>query len=207
MWLFLKKFLGSLGIYLYIQLRIYSLWSKLYQFMFQKDFRAPIELHSGYSSIVNSMRSGKLYKSDGPRELWDAIGHPEYVQWVINKGEAPMGMDCDEHAIYIVAALNCAIKSGVFVDSTLLDAKLLTISWIDKKGKFGGHNVALLRTRVVTFYPYAYSFMDYGFPSKAKGSINEIVDDVVHRYGGLGAKCIGWSTQDENLKVQKVTWR
>lgn len=205
MWRSVKRFFGVLGVYLYLQLRLYSLWSKLYQNIFQRERRAPLQLHSGYSSIVNTLRRGQLYKNDGPMELWDAIGHPEYVQWVLNTEEqAPMGMDCDEHAIYIAAAIKISVAAGVFLDAALVDANLLTVTWIDGRGEYGGHNAALLYYRGAR---NTFSYMDYGFPSKGKGSIEEVANDIVARYAGSGASCLAWAIHTPNLKVKTVVAR
>lgn len=202
MWRSVKRFFGALGFYLYLKLRIYSFWSTLYRSLFQRDKRAPLQLHSGYSSIVNALRKGELYKSDGPRELWDAIGHPEYVQWVLNNdGKSPMGMDCDEHAIYIAAAIKTSILANVFLDAAIVDSNLLTVAWIDRNGKYGGHNVALLS---YVGAKHTFSYMDYGFPSKPRTSIQAIANDIIARYAGAGAECLGWALQTPELRVQKV---
>lgn len=204
MWHSIKTFFGRLLLFVYAYSRIYSVWSKLYQYLFQRDYRKPLPIHSGFSSIVNTLRGGKLYRFDGLRELGDAISHPEYVQWVVDSGEAPMGMDCDEHAIYIVAAVKMSLQMDAFIDTSVKNAELLTVGWIDRSGGYGGHNVALITSRS---YTTSYSYMDYGFPSKSRASVNEVVADIVHRYGGAGSQSLGWSIQDEKLRVKKVGWK
>ncbi|NDD84284.1 hypothetical protein EBZ38_08445 [bacterium] len=137
-------------------------------------------------------------------ELGDAISHPEYVQWVIDNQKAPMGMDCDEHAVYIVAAIKNSLALNNFLDVSVRDVELLTVCWLNKKGEYEGHNVALITNEN---FSIKYSYMDYGFPSNSRPTVEQLVDDIIHRYGGVGSTSLGWSTQDEKLRVKKVSWK
>jgi hypothetical protein len=204
-WHNLKMIVGRTFSFLYIGSRLMARWSKLYQWVYQRPYRNPVKTFVDFKSLVAELRYGKLYQYDGVREFADAIAHPEYSQWVLNNGWAPMGFDCDDHAIYIVNALQKSLREGTFAEHSLQSAKFMTVMWIDGKGKMGGHNVALLED--LTSAGVSFRYMDYGFPSRSRTSREDVLEDIRSLYAGINSQSLGWALHDENLKLLEVYWR
>lgn len=205
-WYKAKRFFGRLGSFLFIWLRIYSTWSKVYQWLFQRKYRSPLLVLPGFAEITKQLHGGSFYRADGIKELGDAISHPEYSQWVLDHGYAPMGFDCDDHAIYIVAAANKSMALDRWADSSVRSVKFMTVTWIDDKGKLSGHNVALIEYRHSDWWS-TFTYMDYDHPQARRILIEDVLEDIRAKYGGIGAESLGWALHDENLKVLEVHWK
>jgi hypothetical protein len=196
-WRRIKIFFGRLGTYLYLSLGIYGLWSRLYRAVAEWRYRnLEISTYDSYESLVAAVRK-LIWKADSWEQLWDAVSLPQRVEYVLNWQADKRVGDCDEFAIYQVAALNKSLKTGKFIgDFDLEWAAMLTVTWVDKDGKYGGHNVCLLVKDLE--YSSGYAYMDYGMPSKTRNTIREVVIDVLNRYAPAGDLLI-WGVSDENL--------
>lgn len=190
----LKLLVGIVGVYLFLALRLYAIKSWLYRAIFERRYRnIQLSTYQRYEDLVDVIRTLQ-WTADGPKELWDAISSPEKVEYVARYSEDKRAGDCDEFAIYIVATLNRSLAEGKFVgDPTLQGARFMTVTWMDKDGKYGGHNVALLiRDQGM------YSYMDYGMPSTPRHGVKEVVQDVMDRYAPGGTVLV-YGVSTENL--------
>ena len=114
--------------------------------------------------------------------------------------------NCDEFGVYQAAVVNNELADQPQWSSMgLTGASLLTVMWCktgDEVGRFGGlngHNVCLL-----TYDDGQFAYMDYGWPSKKRATIQEVADDVRTRYAGTFLP-IGWAVSNpRSLKVLRA---
>ena len=114
---------------------IRAAWSNLYRLFGPWSAHLPRELPP--ARVVTEM--DKLtYRSDGWRELWDAVGHPCRTQYVLDliaegKPQPPrMAMDCDDFASWAAAVL----------PSDRL-ARVVSLNYIGADGKLHGHAICV----------------------------------------------------------------
>lgn len=187
-----KIFFGRVGIMLYMGLRLYSLWSHIYRFLFEQRFKH-VKL-----TLVSTLRQAhqnvtKLkWTSDSWEQLFDAVSGPGKVEAIISGAEPQPdhGTDCDEFASYLSNVIDNSLVDGTtpLQDSErdLWEATIMSVMWVDASGKYGGHNVCLLEYRgnLTTYFKY----MDYGMPSIPCMTINDVARLVVDRYAPGGTK-------------------
>lgn len=148
--LFFWKVGAIFVLFFVFRLRIYSLWSRLYQRIFHNRFSNPESalyvplseelLPQQAQNLMNLVR----WTADGPRELWDAIGSPHWFQHILRTlqegGKQPSGaVDCDEYSVWAANTVARNFKPHV-----------LSVSWISEvptqkrlSFKGGGHNVCI----------------------------------------------------------------
>jgi hypothetical protein len=201
-WRKIKIFFGRVGTYLYLSSGLYGLWSRIYRTLFEYRYRnLQLTTYERYEDLVAAVRK-LIWKADSWQQLWDAISRPQRVEYVLNWQVDKRVGDCDEFAIYEVATLNKSLKEGVFIgDFDLEWAALLTVTWVDKAGKYGGHNVCLLIKDLE--YSSGYAYMDYGMPSRTRNTIREVVIDVLNRYAPEG-DLLMWGVSSEDLRPMLV---
>lgn len=165
------------------------LWYKLYQFLWERSRRAPLRRFSSLKDLVVYVR-GLKWRPDTWRELFDAVSHPDAVQWRANNDPKSFIGDCDEFAVYQAAVVNNEVGHGMVPIGGVIPpqgweniwyARLLTVMWIKTGGSewegnrkgFGGHNVCLIR-----YTDGKWAYMDYGYPSEPRATVQEVVNDV-----------------------------
>lgn len=197
--------LAALGLKIYLGLGIYKLWSTVHRFFYDRKWK-DVELpeFQRLSQVVEKMREFQ-WKRDGMSELFDAVCSPQKVQAVGFDGSSPHGNDCDEEAIWLSNVItknlgNFHLQSSM--EGRLIGADFFTVTWYELQGRFGGHNVCLLR------FPDGFRYMDYGAPSELCKSIDEVADLVIKRYAGWDSTGHGsqeavrlcWCISSEKLK-------
>jgi hypothetical protein len=175
----------KLACYVFLRWHIYRVKSNVYRSLFEKKLEwYPVAPHRDLEALAATLRKC-IWTADGPKQLWDAISFPGAVQARIDSGDWHIG-DCDEFAIYICAVI---LKSHI---PGVADPKLLTVTWQEKDGTLGGHNVCLMRFPGAPAET-AWGYMDYGMPRRF-ASPHDCVTGILHRYGG--EICLGWSISD-----------
>lgn len=203
----IKRFFVNLGFYLYVQLRIYKYWSKLYRLIWERKYRnVALPVYHDIQQLVNFI-STLTWVADGPKELFDAVSSPQKVEWIGRLGDRKVG-DCDEFAIYITNALSLNKEIGTLQPFAgifpIKEVYFMTVPWAKgRDGKAGGHNVCLIEWALSV--GTGFSYMDYGFPSLARSTIREVVRDVRVQYAGQDDQ-VGYSLHDRDLNVVKVSW-
>jgi hypothetical protein len=86
------------------------------------------------------------WTADGPRELWDAVASPHWVQHCINLRMAAQpqpkgGLDCDEFAEWAALAITSRYMPYC-----------LNVFWKTKGGGFNGHHVCVYMLRGDEYY-------------------------------------------------------
>jgi hypothetical protein len=204
--LWLWKVGASIVLFFVFRLRIYSLWSKVYQAFYHDRYSnpesplyAPIHfdlLSQNAQNLMNLVR----WTADGPRELWDAVGSPHWFQHILRTiqegGKQPSGaVDCDEFAIW---AANVVKKDSA--------PHMLSVSWISenptKKGlrfKGGGHNVCVCRGER-DGKSYFYHIGNWG-RSRNFGDVEGVINDVLVRGNRDKNHLAGWALWTPELKL------
>ncbi len=140
------------------------------------------------------------YRADGPRELWDAVGHPatieHLVRWTTSRraDEPPpaswiaTARDCDDFAQW--AALRM---------SPCYAPELLAVAWVDRVGKPQGHVVCTFKDRPSgTRNGHVGNWgLSIGF-----ASAHDMLESIYRPY--LGNRLIGWSVLSPSLSVLHV---
>lgn len=183
--------------YLYLRLGIYRSWSRLYRHIWERDWiDVAIRPVASFAELVQLVRGGLRYRPDGWRQGMDAISHPARVLAQL-RGEiaAHAGVDCDDYALAIVAALNASPE--VMRAEGIEEVRLLTVTWMEG-WKPGGHNVCLLRYADGTL-----RYMDYGEPSRPCATVEELVALVRSDYAP-GSELLAHAVQREDLRVESV---
>lgn len=203
----MKIFFGRVGILLYMGLRIYSIWSHIYRFFREQRFKF-VEL-SKFATLEEAHEKVMKLKwtSDSWEQLGDAVSCPEKVE-VIVSGIEPQpehGTDCDEFAIYLTNTIdNSLVDPEVPLQASepdLWEATMMSVMWVDKDGKYGGHNVCLLEYRHDEWSKWRY--MDYGMPSRVMYSTGGIASIVIDRYAP-GGTLLAYAIHSKNMWTRVV---
>jgi hypothetical protein len=195
-------FLGRLGSSLYFRLHLYRAISKFYQFFFERR-RETLYQYRDLAELVSTMRTLK-WRADTWRQLWDTISHPEHVQWLANNDPGRFIGDCDDHASYEAQVFTEQFQGSRWQNLTVFGAEILTVMW--RGEKYGGHNVCLIKLLDGESKPF-YCYMDYGWPSKIRSTVQEVVKDVMDKYAPT-AVSLGWARNETpTLKPLEVSWK
>lgn len=185
--------------------KLYYVWSKIYQFLFERKYRSTpvpgfVSL-SGVSEFVGKMR----WRKDTWVMLFDAISAPQAT--VARHLADQKAGDCDDISLVDAVCINDMLERGYLkCDTGIIDVGLLSVPWVDVKGKTGGHNVCAFSYKVPVSGSYAINWAHVSnwhggevitsAGGKALGSLEDVVKAV------LGGKTsLGWSYADVNLKL------
>jgi hypothetical protein len=178
----------KLSFYLITLVGIYSLWSRLYRWFYHGDYKdIPIDWKLTPEQADEKCQT-LTWTKDGPRELFDAIGSPQWVQHCINSVKAtdtqPEGsLDCDEFAVWCASSLDpryCPL--------------VLSISYMKKDSlKPNGHNVCIYLDKKINSIFHIGNWGIIGPYS----SLELVVKDVCYT---SNSDLIGWALYDYSLK-------
>lgn len=182
--------------FLIMHLRIYTTWSKIHRFIFDriaKDTQLPT--FKNIEELVPYLR-GFGWRADSWIDLGDAICSPEMVWYrYLNVLDHKVG-DCDDFAAFTSNVIQKSIDEGVW-ESDVCDPQFMTVTWLDAEGRIGGHNVCLLSMLIM------YGYIDYDVPRWC-GSKENTASSVLRTYGGPGASLLGWAVHSPTLKKLEV---
>ena len=162
----------------------YRLRNHLYRTIWERKFRN-VQL-SKFDSLedVSAFIKPRLYRPDGWRSLWDAVGYPGKAQRVFEGEAIDAEFDCDDFAIWITAVLTEAqARLGIS------NVSYTSIFW----GK-SGHAVC-------TFMKDGkWYFIDYGRPVGPFSTRADVAEHVAKAYGN-GAKPWFLARHDLSLRL------
>ena len=178
----------------WVWLGLYGLWSKVYRFV-AEGHRHPIRDFADLSDLVRYLRDMK-WRPDTWRQLWDAVSHPEHVQYLADTDPQRFIGDCDDFAAYEMEVIETQLKNHN--SWGIVGANMMSVGWYQPGQGIDGHNVCLLR-----YGDGTYAYMDYEWPSQKRGTIREVMTDVLNRRCP-GATLVFWSVMDRNLRVKEI---
>jgi hypothetical protein len=202
-------FFGRLFSFSYMGSGLYKRWSYVYRWLYERKYKdvqlATFDTLPRLATWVNRQK----WKADSWKEMWDAISTPQKVQAIgqDKDGDHFIG-DCDEFAIYSVAAIQGSLAAGLMKGENIAAAYILSVTWFNPtKMKtlfgFGGHNVCLIE---FSDMGPKYAYMDYYLPSKRAGSIADIAEVVRQRYSGEGVIPLVWHVAKLDLTPVQTRW-
>ena len=159
------RFLASIGIWIWLNGRAYQGWSSIHRAIFDRKYRdTEIATYATLKDLAAWIDQQKWVK-DGLDSLFDAVCSPQKVQAIGQTGDHKIG-DCDEFGIYLTAAIEKSLATGVMkADQNVQNPRFFTVTWMEKSGKPDGHNVCLLE-RPQPNGTVKFSYMDYDLPSE-----------------------------------------
>lgn len=201
-WLFLCRLVA----YPYIVWGGYGLWSKIFRAIWQQKYlKVKIKAFETVKDLVAVLNNGYDWRPDSWKSFGDAIGAPGRVQMVL-LGELPKpteDFDCDEYAAFGSAAVEQSRTTFPQGWPGVRRAYILTVTWLEG-WKPTGHNVTLLELEGESGTQFKY--LDYGFPSEIKNSIDEVAALVRTKYGEGEVLPIVWCASTTDLKPYVGQW-
>jgi len=166
---------------------IYMWWSKRYRRLYQSRYTVPLPGINPIDIVLSKLKLLK-WTRDGPRELWDAVGSPHWVQHCINHRLAghkqPEGaLDCEDFAVYAAAVLPPSY-----------DPVVLGAYWYGEEG-WKGHGVCLYHLDDGAYYYIG----NWGNLGPFLGPL-EVLRDLLSRPAGEKA-LIGWARYTTDLRT------
>jgi hypothetical protein len=141
-WYWLVRF----GCWLVLDLRLYYLWSRFGQWLFERKYVGKaIRLYKDEEELQKVMDKW-VWRRDPFWQFNDMISCAAKVEALADAGES-VG-DCDDFSIYAGRALEniCEASGNTTIAGKLVnDISLLTVPWLEKNGVVGGHNVCVFR--------------------------------------------------------------
>lgn len=185
---------------LVLKRRWYYRWSRLYRFLFEWRYRRWSD--PAYTSLpqLEKILGQMKWRKDPWWMLFDVISYPAAVFKRHQLGKA-VG-DCDESAIFAAHVIRDMMARNLL--GHFRSVGVLTVPWLDKDGKAGGHNVCIVsyisrkantlqwghignwHDGRMRFYGHAYPFA--------------CVKDVVRDITGAN-RSIGWARADCGLRL------
>jgi hypothetical protein len=191
-----------------LRLSVYYVWSKVYRAAFERK-RKPLAYLKSTEEVQKHLRRRYVYGKDGWKQLWDAVSHPEAVEYRMANGLP--GGDCDDASIYIAAQLDRIKENDIY------EVGLLSVPWMDKYGKLGGHNVCVFKGNVTSmevkknelilgretalFYMSNWNRHDI---MGNKSILQDVVDDVLEEALGTNngpVYSLGWAYATPGLRL------
>ena len=180
-------------------LRLYYMWSKVYQWLYEKRKwnQITIPLFASFEEIEETL--GKMiWRRDSWPELWDAISLPQatYGRHLVGNKSG----DCDDISIFAAYCIERA-RRRTGLNRPILEVGFLSCPWVDHKNELGGHNVCTFSyyEKGETKWAYVSNWYEgriqWGFPSK---------DVIVTRMTGTHRPTLGWGFAVVTLKNQKL---
>ncbi|MHA1613300.1 MAG: hypothetical protein ACTSW7_03775 [Candidatus Thorarchaeota archaeon] len=150
MWL--RVFLLRCLVFIVLKLRVYYIWSKIYQRFFEKwpknRYKKMRQLWDeiNFTTLeeVESVIGKMHWQKDGIFQLGDAISDPKATYFRHVNG-IDGALDCDDMSLFAATAIKDMASKGRLLDKGIWPDKvfLLSVPWVDEKGKVGGHNICV----------------------------------------------------------------
>lgn len=200
------KFWYKLTTYLVFRLRIYTTWSRLHRFFFDRAAQGQeLPIFENPKAMAPYLR-GMGWRPDSWVDMFDAICTPEMV-WhrYLNSVDHSVG-DCDEFAVFIANVIARSLRSPLW-DANIDSPSILSVAFIDDAGRAGGHNVCLMRSwhRIGAKFYEQWGYQDYGDPVFF-GSKEKVVEAIKNRYAGVNGTRLCWAVLSPTLELQELHW-
>lgn len=193
-------FLCRLGNFLYLRTGWYKVWSGVYRFFWERQFRdVPLRVYSDLNDLAKLLTAndGK-WRADNWKTFGDAVSYPGKAQEVFDGKFIPTeDFDCDDFAVYTNTVLVKSLAAGLKLP--LSDPKFFTVTWMTG-WKPDGHNVCL-----ICVPEGGYAYMDYGKPLGHAATPEGVARNVVERYA-KGSDLICCNISEYNLTPVKFYW-
>lgn len=194
-------------LWFFFNTRLYRAKSMLHRFFFDRKYRGtPIATYGSLKELV-AWLDKQEWKRDGLDTAWDAVCTPEKVQAIGQGGDHRIG-DCDEFAVYIVAAIEKSFGAGLMAAEDIRHPRFFTVLWMTRDGVPDGHNAALLE-HLQPNGSVKYSYMDYALPGRKHETPAQVAVQLAADYAGWMTTGHGtqestvlfWAISDSDLRL------
>ena len=185
--------------------RLYYVWSKVYRFLFERKHRdTPIPGFVSMSGVTGFI--GKMaWRKDTWVMLFDAISSPQAT--IARHLAGKKAGDCDDISLVAAACIRDMLRRGYLKETMeVVEVGLLSVPWVDKNGKTGGHNVCAFSYKVPVSGSYVINWAHMsnwhggevrdGAGGRAFGSLKDVVRDVL-----AGRTSLGWAFANVDLEL------
>jgi hypothetical protein len=195
-------------VWAYLGLRIYKAKSWAYRWLFEGRYRDVKVFTYATLQLLAARLRPSWYRPDGWRQLFDAVSYPGRVEAIWESGVPPKdGLDCDEYAIYSVAAVEKSLASGLMRGEGITNPRLMTVMWLCADAwRPEGHNVCLMEVPQGEGRFSKWTYMDYGNPGPHYESYADVATAIVTWYAGGPAVLLGYAVQRLDLTPEVVYW-
>lgn len=190
--------------WLYLWLRLYQAKSVAYRALFERGYGGVrIRTFASLALLPPFIQWGRLWRADGPRQLWDVTMRPERAQQIFS-GEEPVpkaGLDCEDHAAFLIAAIDRSMWSGLMQEVAAAPVFLAAFWCEPGKLRVDGHVVCLLKMK-----SGGWAYMDYKEPSAACVTVGSAAELVFAAMAPIGSSRVCWATMEAGLRPLEVRW-
>jgi hypothetical protein len=186
-----------------LKYKVYYAWSRVYRTLFEWRWRGQTLPTFADVTGLEKALGRMVWRRDSWRMLWDAISDPR-ATWGRHLTGLPAG-DCDDTSFFSAVSLEKIRKRSIHAN--IQDVLFLTVSWVDERGKVGGHNVCLFAYgETVQASGEDVSVILWGHVSnhhdgKAQRGFRTIENVVAHVL--RGRTCLGWALATTDLRLVK----
>jgi len=172
-----------------VAVRYWKHWSSLYRVLFERKFKK-FDLEANLPlKVVESRLATLSWRADGPKQLWDACGTPNKVQFILNeikKGlpQPDMALDCDDFSVWAANVLSPMCKPRIY-----------TFAWVDAHGQIEGHAMCLCTDVDGKIFHVG----NWGTSS----TYNNLKEACEHICARRNAEPIGWALFTKELRLIK----
>lgn len=174
--------------------RIYYIWSKIYQFFWERSEIKNINLYVPKTIKELEKWVGEMeWRKDTWVMFGDAISHPRatYSRHIFGKKAG----DCDDISLFAIDRIAAMPSTTTFIGDqpiSVVMVFLLSIPWMKKAdGKLGGHNVG-----VVKYYDgnaFYFAYISNWFNGTARWGFKNVKDIVGQVVNIAKARSLGWA--------------
>jgi len=211
MWL--RVFLLRCLVFVVLKLRVYYIWSRIYQRFFEKWPKSHWKLiKKTWKKIdfytleeVENVVSKMHWRKDGLFELGDAISDPKatYFRHVNGLDGA---MDCDDISLFAATVIKDMASKGRLLDKGIWPDRVffLSIPWVDEKGKVGGHNICVFCYVDIEGNGWKWAHISNWFGGRIAWNFDTL--DAVLKSILINKKSLGFALATPELKLIHYGW-
>lgn len=187
----------------FLRLHLYKFKSQLFRLTEPKGAaQTPIRTFANIRQLTNYTRRGTWWVPDDVFAGFDAAHSAGYLEQVfagaIQRPKA--NLDCDDHAVFTVAAIKASRAAGQWTDKVGLCAAALSVMWLDGF-RPRGHVVTIA---IGSGYAGIY-WADYNGWTGPFRTVSEVAANVRELYAP-GSSAIGHCLQDADLTPLVTHW-
>ena len=211
MWM--RVFLMRCLVFIVLKLRVYYIWSRLYQRFFEKWPKNRWELIKKCWQKVNYDTLDEVEKivgqmhwtKDGLFELGDAISDPKATYFRHING-IDGAMDCDDISLFAANVIRDMAARGILLDRGIWPDRVffLSVPWISNEGKVGGHNICTFCYVDIGCKNMKWAHISNWFGGRIAwnfDSLNDVMKSIL-----IDRKSIGYALATPSLKLVKYGW-
>lgn len=179
----MKYWLWRAAFWLWFVTDGYYLWSRWWRWLVERQYRRTRPTLFADWQLLSERLGQMQWRQDPVKGLFDVISTPSKVEAKFQTGQ-PVG-DCDEFAAYAAHSFN---KLDRYFP------EIMTVNWLDRAGRFHGHNVCAYYDDVEGQW---YHMSNWGQGRRYGPFFSR--EETAREIAGTG-RLIGWATVTPDLR-------